>query len=241
MKKHYQKGIVFFAFLLFGIFISVQLGSIQTDYSFITIKTMRDLQNAVQREKDEMEQIKSLIEVHENKLADYRSAIASEGSIQEVLIQEIVSIRIHSGFYDLEGPGIMVVLSDSDRELYEGEDPNNVIVHDADVLAIINDLRIAGAEAMSINGQRVMSHSEIQCAGATITINQVTYAQPFVIKAIGNPDTLNAAIRAPNTYAWELKEVYGLRVESHVSERVRIPRYQGQRNVQYLTVKDGDL
>jgi uncharacterized protein YlxW (UPF0749 family) len=147
--------------------------------------------------KEELKQIQLLIGAQEAKLSKYESAIASEGSIQEILIQDIELMKIHSGYYDLEGPGVMVLLSDSDRELYEGEDPNNVIVHDADVLKIMNDLKTAGAEALSINGQRVLSTSEIQCAGATITINQFTYAQPFVIKAIGNPDLLNAAIRAP--------------------------------------------
>lgn len=223
-----------------GLLVTLQFKSVGTDYSFITIQTMSELQNAVRREQDELKQIQLLIEAQEAKLSNYESAIASEGSIQEILIQDIELMKIHSGYYDLEGPGVMVLLSDSDRELYEGEDPNNVIVHDADVLKIMNDLKTAGAEALSINGQRVLSTSEIQCAGATITINQFTYGQPFVIKAIGNPDLLNAAIRAPQTYAWELKEVYGLRVESHVSERVRIPRYHGERKLQYISVKDGE-
>ncbi|MEN1759522.1 DUF881 domain-containing protein [Anoxynatronum sibiricum] len=240
MKKNAQKWFLIAAFMLVGFLITLQFKSVGSDYSFITIKTMSDLQNAVKREQDEINQIISLIEAQEEKLRNYEAAIASDGSIQEILVQDIENMKIHSGFYDLEGPGVMVLLSDSDRDLYEGEDPNNVIVHDADVLRIINDLKIAGAEALSINGQRVLSTSEIQCAGATITINQFTYAQPFVIKAIGNYDLLNAAIKAPNTYAWELKEVFGLRVESHVSERVRIPRYHGQRQLQYVSVKEGE-
>lgn len=240
MNKKFKSILLIVIFMLTGLMVTLQFKSVGTDYSFITIKTMSDLQNEVKRERDEVNQIQMLIESQEAKLRNYEDAIASDGSIQEVLLQDIEHMKIHGGFYDLEGPGVMVLLSDSERELYEGEDPNNVIVHDADVLTIMNDLRIAGAEALSINGQRVLSTSEIQCAGATITINQFTYAQPFVIKAIGNPDVLNAAIRAPNTYAWELKEVYGLRVESHVSERVRIPRYHGQRQLQYISVKDGE-
>lgn len=240
MKNFYRNMMIVGIFAAASLIVTLQFKSVGPDYSFITIKTMSDLQNAVKSEEEEISQLKALIEMQDNKLQSYQEAIANEGSIQEVLIKDIEALKVHHGFYDLEGPGVMVLLSDSDRELYENEDPNNVIVHDTDVLRIMNDLKIAGAEALSINGQRVLHNSEIQCAGATITINQFTYAQPFVIKAIGNPDLLNAAIKAPSTNAWELKEVYGLRVESHVSERVRIPRYNGQRNFQYISVRDGD-
>ncbi|MDW7671285.1 MAG: DUF881 domain-containing protein [Bacillota bacterium] len=240
MNKKFRNVMVVLVFMVAGLLVTLQFKSVGSDYSFITIQTMSELQNAVTRERDELKQIQLLIKAQEDKLSNYEAAIASEGSIQEILLQDIELMKIHIGVYDLEGPGVMVLLSDSDRELYEGEDPNNVIVHDADVLKIMNDLKTAGAEALSINGQRVLSTSEIQCAGATITINQFTYAQPFVIKAIGNPDLLNAAVKAPQTYAWELMEVYGLRVESHVSERVRIPRYHGQQQFQYISVKDGE-
>ncbi len=240
MNKFYRNMMIVTIFAAASLLVTLQFKSVGPDYSFITVKTMSDLQNAVKNEEEEILQLRSLIEIQEQKLRSYEDAIANEGSIQEVLIKDIEELKVYNGFYDLEGPGVMVLLSDSDRELYENEDPNNVIVHDLDVLRIMNDLKIAGAEALSINGQRVLNNSEIQCAGATITINQFTYAQPFVIKAIGNSDLLNAAIKAPSAYAWELKEIYGLRVESHVSERVRIPRYSGLRNLQYISAKDGE-
>lgn len=240
MKTFYRNMMIVAIFASASLLVTLQFKSVGPDYSFITVKTMSDLQNAVKNEEEEILQLKSLIDVQEQKLRSYEEAIQNDGSIQDILIKQIEELKVHNGFYDLEGPGVMVLLSDSDRELYENEDPNNVIVHDIDVLRIMNDLKIAGAEALSINGQRVLHNSEIQCAGATITINQFTYAQPFVIKAIGNPDLLNAAIKAPSTYAWELKEIYGLRVESHISERVRIPRYGGQRNLQYISLRDGE-
>ncbi|RQD66916.1 MAG: DUF881 domain-containing protein [Tindallia sp. MSAO_Bac2] len=240
MKSYLGKGILLAMCLLIGLILAIQVKNLDEDYHFISIKTISDLNVAIRQEKEEIEHLKALIESQENRLSEYQSAIESEGSINEILIQDIEIMRMRSGHYDLEGPGVMVVLRDSERELYEGENPNNVIVHDEDVLKIINDLKIAGAEALSINGQRYLNTSEIQCAGPTITINQMTYAQPFVIKAIGNPDTLNAAIKAPGTYAWEIKEVFGLQVESHISERIRIPKYQGNHRLQYVTIEEGE-
>ncbi len=239
MKSYFVKGLLLGIGLLVGLILAIQVKNLDEDYYFVSIKTMSDLNMEIRQEKEEIEQLKSMIESQENRLKEYQSAIESDGSINDIIIQDIELMRMRSGFYDLEGPGVLVVLKDSERELYEGENPNNVIVHDEDVLKIINDLKIAGAEALSINGQRYLNTSEIQCAGPTITINQMTYAQPFVIKAIGNPDTLNAAIKAPGTYAWEIKEVFGLQVESHISERIRIPKYQGNHTLQYVTAEEG--
>lgn len=240
MKSYFGKGILLGIGLLIGLILAIQVKNLDENYHFISVKTISDLNMAIRKEKDEVEHLKNMIELQENRLRDYQSAIEGDGSINEILIQDIELMRMKSGYYDLEGPGVMVVLRDGERELYEGENPNNVIVHDEDVLRIINDLKIAGAEALSINGQRYLNTSEIQCTGPTITINQMTYAQPFVIKAIGNPDTLNAAIKAPGTYAWEIKEVFGLQVEAHVSQRIRIPKYQGDHRLQYVRVEEGE-
>src|SRR5690606_19334456 len=100
--------------------------------------------------------------------------------------------------------------------------------------------KTAGAEALSINGQRIMSISEIQCAGATITINNYTYGQSFIIKAIGDPDILGAAVKSPESYATILKDVYGLGLEVATYENIRIAKYHGDIAWKYLTPKEGE-
>ncbi|MCC5911870.1 MAG: DUF881 domain-containing protein [Clostridiaceae bacterium] len=235
MKYLHQKVIVTLMFLILGFTMVLQFKNEVEDYSFVSIRTMADLQSAVDREKEEITNLKERINTNENKLQEYQQALQDEGSIKEVLRNELEAMKLVSGFVDVEGSGIILRLSDSDRELYEGENPNNLIIHDGDVLTILNDLRIAGAEVLSINGQRLLSTSEIKCAGPTITINNHTYGQPFVIKAIGDPETLSAAVRAPGTYASSLKEIYGLNIESYVSERVRVARFQDHMTLQYVT------
>jgi len=214
--------------------------NVQGDYDFVSLNTIADLQNMLKREQEEISNIKELINSNKSKLIEYEKAISEGGSIKDVLEKDNEQLKIIGGFVDLEGPGVIIKLSDSVRELYEWEDPNNVIVHDSDVLNIINDLKIAGAEALSINGQRVMSISEIQCAGATITINNHTYGQPFIIKAIGNPDTLGAAVKSPEAYASILKDVYGLGLEVEIYENVRISKYHNDITWRYLRLKEGE-
>lgn len=230
--------IISISFLL-GFLIIVQLRSVDDDFGHVTLKTITDLQKSVAAERQDIRDLKRLIRETEEKLIDYKTAIEQDGSIREVVENELKLVKKFAGMTDIEGPGIILKLSDSERELFEGENPNDVIVHDVDVLTILNDLKVAGAEALSINGQRILNTSEIKCAGPTITINNYTYAQPFIIKAIGDPATLDAALKAPNAYARNLREVFGLVVESHISERVRISRYLGDINLNYLVPREG--
>ncbi len=240
MKSNFQKLIVAFLFCILGFTIAMQFANKPEDYNFVSLKTLNELHNSIAKEEEEINNIRELIISSKRRLDEYQRALDEEGSIRDVLKNEIETAKLISGFQDLEGPGIVIKLSDSDRELYEGENPNNLVVHDGDILTIINDLRIAGAEVISINGQRLLSKSEIKCTGPTITINNYTYGQPFILKAIGNPITLDAAIKAPGSHAWDLKEVWGLEVESYTSDRVRITKYQGDMALQHIKPAEGD-
>ncbi len=240
MKIQLNKVIIIFLCIILGFFIAIQTKNVQEDYSFVSLRTIADLQNLIKKEKEELNNISELIVSSKNKLLEYETAVSEGGSIKDVLAKEHDQFKTISGFVDLEGPGVIVWLSDSDRELYEWEDPNNVIVHDLDVLIIVNDFKTAGAEAISINGQRIMSTSEIQCAGATITINNHTYGQPFIIKAIGDPNTLSAVIKSPESYASLLQEVYGLGLEVSVYENIEILKFSNDISWEYLTPKEGE-
>lgn len=240
MKTQLSKIIIIFLCAILGFFTVIQIKNVQEDYSFVSLRTIMDLQNLIKSEKEEISNISELVISSKNRLLEYEIAIKEGGSIKDVLAKEHDQFKMISGFVDLEGPGVVVMLSDSDRELYEWEDPNNVIVHDLDVLIIVNDLKTAGAEAISINGQRIMSTSEIQCAGATITINNHTYGQPFIIKAIGDPDMLGAAVKSPESYASLLKDVYDLGLEVAIYEDIKIPKFNNDINWEYLTPKEGE-
>lgn len=240
MKDIYQKVIIALMLSILSFTIILQFRNVVEDYSFVSLKNIEDLHAAISKEREEIKDLKALITSNKEKLKEYHSALVEEGSIQDVLKNEIDNMKLVGGFQDVEGPGIIIKLQDSDRELYEGEHPDDLVIHDGDILIILNALRVAGAEVLSVNGQRVLSTSEIKCTGPTITINNHTYGQPFIIKAIGDPETLDAAIKAPGSYAEYLKEVYGLKVESYVSYLVKIPKYKGSIFLKNITPMEGD-
>ena len=98
------------------------------------------------------------------------------------------------------------------KKIISNSDNTNLyIIHDEDILKVINELRAAGAEAISLNDQRLISTSEIRCAGPTISVNNTRVAAPFVIKAIGNAKSMEDAIKMRGGVA-ETLSVWGIQV-----------------------------
>lgn len=109
---------------------------------------------------------------------------------------EITNLTV--GLVPVEGPGIKIIVSDNPKDLATGDNPNSYLVHDEHLLLITNELKAAGAEAISINNQRITAMSEIRCAGTLINVNGIAIGPPFTLQAIGDPDLLYSTIIAKN-------------------------------------------
>ena len=235
MKTSILKFIALILCTLLGFIIALQIKSVEGDYLYVPLQVIRDYKLALQREKKEIEQLQNAIEDKNNRIKAYEQIKDNGGQLKDSMREELEELKLVGGLLDVEGPGVVVILNDGTRELFEGENPNNVLIHDADVLNILNDLKEAGAEAISINGQRVMVFSEISCAGYTIRINGQVFGQPFIIRAIGESKTLEAALVAPGTYGAMLMDI-GLYLDINTVLDLRIAKYSeklgtGQINV----------
>ena len=135
----------------------------------------------------------------------------------------------------LEGEGIIIKMDDSLRETKSGEDQNLYVVHDADVLRVINELKAAGAEAISINGQRLTATSEIRCAGPTISVNNVRSSAPYEISAIGDKKSLENSVKMRGGVEETLK-VWGIRLTVEVKDKIFIPAYEGEIHHKYAKI-----
>ena len=94
-----------------------------------------------------------------------------------------------------------------------------------DLLSILNELNVAGAEAISINGERLVSQSAIRCSGSVVTVNDTKVAAPFVITAIGDPDLLEAALVFPGGVVDTLKP-WGIEITIVKSNNLEVPAYR---------------
>ncbi|MBO6233385.1 MAG: DUF881 domain-containing protein [Clostridia bacterium] len=135
------------------------------------------------------------------------------------------------GLSEVKGPGVIVTLKDSQKNTANVMNVMDVIVHDIDILSVINELKNAGAEAISINDQRVVTTSAILCDGNVVRINKEKVGVPFVIKAIGLPESL-AALERPGGYLEYLRR-YDIEASLEKSNDITIPKYTGKIEFNY--------
>ncbi len=135
------------------------------------------------------------------------------------------------GTTEVTGPGAIIKLADSEIESSKVLDPSLLVVHDIDIFYIINELKNAGAEAISVNEQRIVSTTAIECGGNIITVNGEKIGSPFTIKAIGLPENLVNLDRTGG-YLEKMREA-GLTAEFKKSNNVTIPKYSGIINYKY--------
>ena len=150
----------------------------------------------------------------------------------------LTDMRFRAGMVPLTGPGVIVTIDDSKAKVKSDENQNLYLIHDDDLLRVINELRAAGAEAVSVNGQRLVGTSEIRCAGPTLSVNNVRSAPPYEIHAIGDIQTLESAIKMRGGVA-ETLGVWGITLNVTSSENVEVPAYQGNTSYKYARAAEG--
>ena len=138
------------------------------------------------------------------------------------------------GLSALTGPGLSVTLDDAPR-LNTGEQrpgnptPDDLVVHEQDVLAVINALWAGGADAVSVMGDRIIGTSAVRCAGNTLLLHGAVYSPPFVIAAIGDPDRLRRALddsRGVQLFR-SYVAAYGLGFRADTVDALAMPAYDG--------------
>ena len=138
------------------------------------------------------------------------------------------------GLAEVTGPGVIITVADSEIDSNSVVDATDFIIHDTDILKIVNELKNAGAEAISINNQRVILTTPIICGGNIININGERIGSPFEIKAIGSPEAL-ANLSRPGGWLSKL-EKRGIKVSAiKKSNSITIPKYSGVLNFKYIT------
>lgn len=146
---------------------------------------------------------------------------------EQVFQRELAQLKMHANLTPLQGPGVIVTLDDSKLPGKPGENQNLYLIHDDDLLKVINELKAAGAEALSVNEQRLIATSEIRCAGPTVSVNNQRSSPPYVIKAIGDPKTLDAALKMRGGVVETLK-FWGIQVNINVVDSsLEVPAYKG--------------
>jgi hypothetical protein len=159
------------------------------------------------------------------------------------LEEKIKKYNVLLGATDATGQGVTITIADANitNTMSSLLDPHNLIVHDKDILEIVNELKNAGAEAIEVNGQRIVENTAISCDGNVIVINGEKVSSPFTINAIGFPSRL-ATLNRPGGYLkYELEETSFIKTSFKEVDKITIPKYIAGTSFKFAKTINEDL
>ena len=218
INKH-TRILIFLVCIILGFMITMQLKS-HNQYQTVAAQRAEELTVRLKEVESDRDKLAK-------ELDEYRA-----GRISGAAQKEMDELKARAGETELEGKGIIFTLDDSKQAAKAGENKNLYIIHDEDLLRVVNELRSAGAEAISLNGQRLIGSSEIRCVGPTVLVNERRLAAPFVILAIGNPQTLESSLNLRGGVIENFK-FWGIKADVVQSDKVRVPAFKGNRTFEF--------
>ena len=213
--------------------ICVQVRTIKnTDSTISQNYEANNLRDEILKYKEKYDNKFKELEETEKHLETERENATKNNSELEEAEKKITEGNKITGMTEVTGAGVTITLSDGKGISSSTLNPSQLIVHDIDVLSVVNELINAGAEAISINGQRWVLNTAISCRGNTIDINGERIGAPFVIKAIGLPEYLSGLERVGGYLEYMKQD--GVNVKLEKSNNITIPKYSGVIKFNYL-------
>lgn len=236
MKKHkiaLTLGIVCF-FLCIGI--CIQLKTIATTNTSISSNsTENQLRDEVFKWKDKYDSVYKELEEAEKKLETERKKSTENSDESSQLEQELANAKILLGQTEVKGKGVVITLDDNKAITNMSSlvvDPNTLLVHDGDLIQVVSILKNAGAEAISINDQRIVNTTAITCDGYVVRINGEKVGAPYTIKAIGSPEYLKGSLEVSGYMETMVND--GVVVDIKKSNSITIPKFEGVLTHEYM-------
>ena len=240
-SKHIGKVSISVVCVILGILLALQFKSVRENNQVDGLKTTRvqTMQNLLDEAREQNDRLLEQVKEMRKEVQSYREAAAgSSEQSDQALLDEIAYLQLAAGMTDVVGPGIEVVLEDSTAANTSGDEAD-YLIHDSDILSVVNELRDAGAEALSLNGNRILATSEIRCSGSVVTINGRRTSAPFVIDAIGDTDTMFNALMMRNGVVDVLKQ-WSIQVSATEVDELLVPAYDGTIEYRYAQTATED-
>ena len=214
--------------MLFTAGMIIQFKTIKAANLDVTIQlTDRNLKKYVLQWNEKYQVSMKKLKETDEQLEDLKKKVASLHT-NETIQEKIDKYEVFLGMTDVKGQGVIVSVSDNDG--YNGQsnsfasiNASNYLVHDGNLVAIVNELKAAGAEAISINDKRITESTAITCAGNVIQVNGEKVGSPFIIKAIGQKDLLYGEITKKGGTINKLKK-YGVITEIKKYDDIEISK-----------------
>lgn len=201
----------------------------ETDITSIETMREEELRTELANWKEKYEEVEQQYAEVEEKIEEYKNKKESDIETATLIQEELEQARALIGKTDIEGEGIEIVIK-------EAENVDFSAIKASDLVSIVNSLRAAGAEAISINEERILNMSDIVDINNTfIKVNSQRILAPYVIKAVGNKSYLESALLGLGGYAEQLKNI-GHDVKITQMDKVLVKKYNSE--IDYKYIKD---
>ena len=183
----------------------------------------------VRQLEQEQQDLRNQIEVAEASVVEFQQASTTSSSALAEVNRQLEAARLSVGLTALRGPGVVIEIADSKRVVPDGENPSNYLVLVDDVRDIVTALWAEGAEAISINGERLVATSSIYGVGSSVLVNTAFLSPPFRIEAIGSQGLLDrfSADAAFRGRVAQRIDAFGLEFASQAADSLDIPAFIG--------------
>lgn len=212
--------------LILGLMLAAQFKNVQKVGGNVSRQRTQELTEYIKKLEFDNESLNNRIGEYEDIISSYESA-----SKDETLINELAKSKSQAGLLPMEGPGVVVIVDNLYIGGLEGGHQMVQNVHYDDLLRLVNELNAAGAEAIAINNERVISTTEIRNAGDYIVINTNRHSVPFEIKAIGNAENLEAALKLLGGVVDNLGQILDIKIKTE--SKITIPKFEGTINYRF--------
>lgn len=210
--------------------IMVQLNTIEDANNTVgTSRNADGLRDEVLKWKEKYDRTYEYLEEAEKELERWRETSTGDDNSSKEKQERLKELNAYLGLSDVSGSGVIITVQDNtSSKLVTSTD----LVHDNDLRDIINEVKNIGADAISVNGQRIVQTTVINCAGAIVQINGETVGSPFVIEVVGSKDLYYNLLR-PGSFINKLLED-GISVEIKRSDNITIEKYNGVLTNKYI-------
>jgi uncharacterized protein YlxW (UPF0749 family) len=195
----------------------------------------QELEALVRQRQAEVRDLSAEVGELSDRLAGIQDRVALGSSRVREIVEEAEMLSAAAGVAGARGPGVVVELADSPRAPSTQGEAADLRIQDVDLQLVVNTLWQAGAEAVAVNGRRVVSTTAIRQAGGTILVNYRAVTSPYRLVAIGDADVLHERMTrsevAERFGVWT--EIYGLRFSVEEVVEASVPALRGVPDLQW--------
>ena len=237
MKNNESNIFVFIATIIIGIMISLNISfSNKGAFAFLDTKQYEDASDTKSKLLDDISNLNDQYNISYSKYSKYQSLGINNAKLAQEMEVELEQNKMNIGASQVRGEGIKITLNDAPDYIKEKKElsPELYLIHNFDVAIILNEIKIAGAEAIAINGIRISDTSGVICDGYVLQVNgQQAYA-PFYIEAIGNKDALVEYMTRDSGYLKQMSLTRKVVAFTEQEDTINMEAYTGGINNKYL-------